>query len=267
MKKEPTFVALLRTPVVQVYLMGSLTALGLIVMLQLAKANALFALLVLLIGMLGIFGHFSAAPLLLLATVGAGEFLVRQTIFGRPLGPVGQSSWTFNPIDFLQCLAVIGYLICQLRLHTLTANLFPRDPRLRQEPARHKQMPYRLRRKLAQKRSAEVFNPVEVAVFLLALPVWVLLAFAIWGRVAAVHRIYGLSQETSQIFLLAWVIFVLLMLAAGILGYWRWRLWNASEAQLFLQDTYWRETRREQRRQYRWLAWARVRGKYRKARP
>jgi hypothetical protein len=268
MKKEPTFGALLRTPVVQVYLMGSLTGLGLIVMIELAKANALFALLILLIGMLGIFGHFSAGPLLLLAVVGAGEFLMQQLFFGRPHSQwAGRQAWVFNPIDFLLCLAVIGYLVCQLRLHALTANLFPRDPRLRQEPAPRKPMPYRLRRKLVQKRSPEVFNPLEVAVFLLALPVWVLLAFAIWGRVAAVHRIYGLSEETSQIFVLAWVTFVLLIVVAGILGYWRWRLWNSAEARLFLQDTYWRETRREQRRQYRWLSWARLRGKYRKAGP
>ena len=43
----------------------------------------------------------------------------------------------------------------------------------------------------------------------------------------------------------------------ALLGYRGWQRQSADEAALFLRDTLWAETRREQRRIQRWLAWRR----------
>ena len=48
-------------------------------------------------------------------------------------------------------------------------------------------------------------------------------------------------------------------MTAALLGHWRARQMTAAEGELSLQDTLWRETRREQRRLNRWLAWAELR--------
>ena len=50
-----------------------------------------------------------------------------------------------------------------------------------------------------------------------------------------------------------------LFVAVGVTRYWIWRRMTLAEATLFLQDVQWQETRGEQRRLNRWLAWARLR--------
>jgi len=49
------------------------------------------------------------------------------------------------------------------------------------------------------------------------------------------------------------------LLASSILNYLARRQMTRAEAELMLQDILWRETRREQRRIGRWLAWSRNR--------
>jgi hypothetical protein len=97
---------------------------------------------------------------------------------------------------------------------------------------------------------------------LLIVPLCTLAAVLVWLRLAAPPNFFGLPPWANRVILLLWLVFVLVVLAGALLGYWRWHTWSREEALLVLQDTYWRETRREQRRQYLWLAWARRRGKY-----
>jgi hypothetical protein len=47
-------------------------------------------------------------------------------------------------------------------------------------------------------------------------------------------------------------------LAVAFLRLWRQRQHPPAIAALYLQDVLWKETRREQRRLHRWLAWARL---------
>ena len=49
------------------------------------------------------------------------------------------------------------------------------------------------------------------------------------------------------------------VVASAFLGYWRSAAQTREQAALVLQDAVWAETRGEQRRLNRWLAWARLR--------
>ena len=59
--------------------------------------------------------------------------------------------------------------------------------------------------------------------------------------------------------LLAWGLGVVLIVGGGLIHYLGWRRMSPPEAALFLQDTLWRETCREQRLVGRWLARMRLR--------
>jgi hypothetical protein len=264
--RMPKFIRLLKEPAVQVYLVGCLLFLGLLVVTQMGRGvPELFALslVLLVIGFLGMFAQFGSAPALLLLVVGGGELYVRQTLLGRLLRRQGYYQ-EIGAVEFLLCLSVLGYLICQYRLHALVSNLLPHDPRLRREPTRQHPVPWHRRRQIVQRRSPHGFSPLEVGLFLLTLPLWVLMGFTLWLWLAAPRNVLDLPEELRRMILLVWLIFLLLVLAAIFLENWRWRTQSRDEALLFLQDTYWRETRREQRTQYRWLAWARRYGKFRK---
>jgi hypothetical protein len=58
---------------------------------------------------------------------------------------------------------------------------------------------------------------------------------------------------------LLWVLGVGVLFVSGVLSYLAWNPKRRAEAEVFLQDTAWRETRREQRRINSWLVWARLR--------
>ena len=62
----------------------------------------------------------------------------------------------------------------------------------------------------------------------------------------------------SRLLSLAWLLMVGLLVAGTVLAHWRRRQMDRAAAQLLLQDTLWRETRRGQRRIFRWLAWRKL---------
>jgi hypothetical protein len=59
-----------------------------------------------------------------------------------------------------------------------------------------------------------------------------------------------------RLMVLVWLFGLMFLVAAGVLRYLGQRWVKPEEAALFLQDTLWRETSREQRRINRWIAWA-----------
>ena len=65
--------------------------------------------------------------------------------------------------------------------------------------------------------------------------------------------------------MLLWVFGLLLVLAAGAVAYLGQQRLTPEEAAMFLQDELWRQTRREQARLGRWLAWATLRRRRREA--
>jgi hypothetical protein len=66
--------------------------------------------------------------------------------------------------------------------------------------------------------------------------------------------------------ILVWMLSLGWLVVSSLLNYWGQRRMTPEEATVLLQDTLWHETRREQRRLNRWLAWARLRRAGRKER-
>lgn len=263
MKKEPDFGTLLKEPGVQVYLFVSLVSLGLVLMVQLAKGHVILNAVIFLVGVLGIVARFGSAPVVLLFVLALGELFSQQMRLGM-YGDGRPGLWIFSLVDALQCLGVLGYTIGQMRFMGLTAYLLPKDTRMREEATPQNPIPFQKRRRMLQKRSPGLFTPLEFGLCIILLPVWAMLAQFLWFWLSWPRHIFGLSFTESILILLFWSLFLLLFIISSILRFWRWYSLEPKEAELYLQDTYWRETRREQRRQYRWLAWARVKNKYRK---
>ncbi len=257
-KKEPTFLELIRQPAGQTYLLGCLMMLGLAALVEMARGGivpVLIAPLILLVGVLGIFAQFGSSPLLVLAIVAAGEFNAPRRFRGQP----GQFIATFDPLDVLLCVAIVGYLICLFRLNALSVNLFPRDPRQRRQPSPRKPLAFAQRRQLLFRRAPHTFVPTEALLALMALLASCLLAVCLGLRLAQPPIVFELPSWLVRGLLLIWGVFILTILAVILFGYWRWCTWSEEEALMVLQDVYWRETRREQSRVHRWLAWAKKR--------
>lgn len=64
-----------------------------------------------------------------------------------------------------------------------------------------------------------------------------------------------------QLLQMAWGLALALFLAGQLFRFWRFLQMECMTARVFLQDVLWHETRGEQRRIGRWLAWFRLRGK------
>ena len=94
---------------------------------------------------------------------------------------------------------------------------------------------------------------------LLSLPVWTALALMSWNRVGLQEAELDFSAHVWRGMLLVWLVGVGLVVASGLFGYLDWMRWTRDEATMALQDMLWRETRREQGRLNRWLAWSRDR--------
>ncbi len=74
-----------------------------------------------------------------------------------------------------------------------------------------------------------------------------------------------IASELWHLALLLWCFSLFLIVVFGLIAYLGQRRLTADEAELYLQDELWRQTRREQSRLNRWLAWAVQRRKRRAA--
>lgn len=217
----------------------SLTALF---MLLLARGLGNLALLPLLIGLGGLVGRgrwgsrplvlWRTAPFLLVLCVAI--FLVRQ-------GLIGPFQGTSPLADVLLALAVLGYVAGHYRLQGLDPSPLPTDPR-QLGPA----VPTR-----------RAVPATEILALVLEVCVFVALAFLAWDWLPDTWYDYNLNPEIWRTLLLVWLIGMGVLLTASVLNYFAKLLLTGPEAELLLQDVLWKETRREQRRVGRWLAWSR----------
>jgi hypothetical protein len=241
-------------PLFNTYAVLCLGALAVIFLIEAQRGIRLTTPLLLAIGLAGVLVRLRAGPILLLVTLTAGFALEQHQLTGfgwrwyeRPRA--------FQVSDVVLCGAVLTYVASQYRLQALTRHVFPLDPR-RREPVPGRPGRKRLVRRT---RSPRLATPEEGAVLLLVVPVPALLAQAAWLLLARPWSIFGLPHPVGRLLLLAWVLAVGGFVAAALLGHWRSRQMTAEEGELFLQDTLWQETRREQRRLNRWLAWSALR--------
>lgn len=246
-----------------------------------------WSVLVLLVGLLGHLFRWRLAPLLLLVTLTLPQLsflFVRVYVAFNPQTASSSRWWRLPRLqesDFLSnwilCTAVLGYVAAHYRVQGLLSHVFPPDARLpramrvlRQAQARRRGSPAAaavphatpaslgLPGRFLQRRSAPVAGSSELLLLLLSVPVWASLAGIGWELLLSAEPGLGFEPELWRGMVLVWIVGLGLLAATSVLGYLAWVRMSPAEAALFLQDVMWRETRREQTRISRWIAWARI---------
>jgi hypothetical protein len=157
--------------------------------------------------------------------------------------------------DVLLALSLLTYAAAHYRLQGLVGSLFPSDPRQKRAAARQGKAELN-RFKASLRRSPELVTVREIVLLLAALAVCVGLAHLGWTWLRVRETELALPDPVWRGVLVLWLLGGSVLAAAGVLRYLALRRMTPPEAALLLQDVLWRETRREQRRLNRWLAWA-----------
>ncbi len=170
-------------------------------------------------------------------------------------------------LDMFLAAAVLVYVAAHYRYLSVTRNLFPLDRRRRlRRPDAERPGRVVLGPVLEQKRSPILVEPREIGPLMLLASVCVCLGQLLWVWVSA-HSPYRefalfrrrypmIAPELWRLALLLWCFSLFLIVVSGLIAYLGQRRVTADEAGLYLQDDLWRQTRREQSRINRWLAWA-----------
>jgi hypothetical protein len=220
-----------------------------------------------LVGSVALLGRWATGPPLVLLSV-AGLYLA-DLRWGHSFGSL--HLWASDETsDLLLAVALLAYTAGHYRLQALTVRAVPDDrrgPGGARAPVRHWFLP------APPGRSPERVRPGEVLGLLLSLPVFAALAYLAWGwliqtevfpmlslpRAPVQDRTRNPDARVWEAVLVVWVFAGCLAAAGAVLGYLRWRRVSPEEAVGYLQDQLWRQTRREQRRANRWVAWGRLR--------
>lgn len=241
-------------PAVRDYTLLSAFALLVLTVVLQQQELGLLSLLPLVIGALGLVISSSFTPplVLLLVTVG---LTLRSRIFGTP--------WFYRPPPSLlselgMALSLLLYFAASFRLRTLTRHAVP--PRQRRRQAASRAAGRWALRGTPAERSAREAGP-EVLRLALTAAVAAVLGYIAWGVVALEERPYWVpfARPVWRAMLLMWAAAVALVVAGGLLGYLRALFAGRDASLLYLQDQLWTATRGEQRRVWRWMAWARLR--------
>jgi hypothetical protein len=244
-------------PAVLLYQVVCLAGLGLVIVPRLAGGVGLLELFLVVVGLLGVLTRWRLAPVVVLGLLAVSQ-LTQPLLYGvrgfatRPRAP--------DAADLLLCCGVLAYVAAHYRLQGLLSHILPPDPRNRVEGRPGLATLWR-RPVVRQPRAPRLVTPAELSLFVLSLPLWAVLAQAAWVWLAGRRSFLGLAlpEAMSRFLLLAWLLGAGGLAVATLLGQWRRRTMTPAEGELLLQDVVWRETRREQRRLGRWLAWSRLR--------
>jgi len=184
-------------------------------------------------------------------------------------------------LDMVMGVGLLAYLMGAFRLLGLQKNILPVDPRRRVKSSTRRQEARvgRLPPPRPQVRSETLVQPKE-SVFIALTAVGVALLSLLFGLWLLRRTAYAdletvnvflralttendwdpftidMSNETWQLFVLLWSVGLMLIAFSGVLAYVGMIRRRPEEAQLYLQDQLWKETRREQSRIARWMTWA-----------
>jgi hypothetical protein len=226
MTRNETSQAVPQAPPAHPYLLVSLAALAVILLVLLDKGMRRWSFLPVLVGLLGVTLRWRITPLLLIMEL-AGQLLITEPR-SRSMLPSALTRG-FSLADWLLCGAVLAFCIAQYRM-----------------PA-------------TKQGSPRPVSSLEISGLVLSLPIWAFLAQVCWRLVPADIRASGLTPNAWHGLILIWLLGVGVLIVAGALSYASRRRLSVREARLLLQDAYWQETSREQRRLNSWLAWVRLR--------
>lgn len=248
---------------VRSYELFCLSSLFVVMLVLLIRGYGLWVALPFLVGAAGVAARWRMA--LPLTLVSLAFLLLDLWRFRGFRAPPSES----DPLgDFLLCVGVLGYTAGQYRLQSITRSLMPEDPRLG-KPTAKKDTP----------RFTRPLLDAELPILLMSLPLWAWLAALGWEELPPDWRALGLPREFRRLvydaelslpiwrlIVVVWILGLGLVLRSLLLVLLHRGRWGASpeEGALYLQDVLWRETRREQTRMQRWLAWARLREDRRK---
>ncbi len=261
-----------RQPAVRDYGLVCMGALTLTVVALVLRRPDVWALLPALLGGLGLMFRWRAGPVIVLLAVvvvlcswwigtnpgrmilyvvGWVVWLLRRLRGPLPSWRIGLPSRELLPAsDFLLALSLLAYAAGQYRLQGLTRRLFPAGPRQRGAAAKKAEE--------ARRRSPDWVTGREIVLLLATLTACGVAAAVFWwwlrGQETGPEN--PLTNTAWQGLLVLWLLGGAVLAMAAGLRYLALRRMTPAEAQLYLQDVLWRETRREQRRLNRWLAWA-----------
>jgi hypothetical protein len=227
-------------------------SLAVIFLVQLQMSLLLTNALAVVVGAGSLVYRVRLGPMLLVILVGAAQ-LSRQIAGGRG------GEQTLEATDVMLCAAVLGYVAGHYRLQGIWHQLLPTDPRARTGSLRRvfpwlkKHAPI-----VREKRPAGQITPHELAWFVVTLPAWAVAAQLARALLPRHWNVLGLPAQFFEILTVLWLLAVGLGVAVTFLNYWKHRRHDPATAQLYLQDLLWRDTRGEQRRVNRWLAWWRL---------
>lgn len=227
--------------------------LGAIFLAQLQQGVHVLTVLLFLVGSLGVISPGRIYPILLLAGLAATQ-LFHQ--FGaRRLGiPWSGGRAGLQVEDVFLCLCVLGYVMAHYRWQAVAHNIVPLDRRRREWPD---DWPVRGGPMVPLRRPADQVTRKEISLLVVALPIWAMVGQVFWIWLRDPSDLQGLRLGPARLVLATWLLGMTSLLATTLLVAWRRRQDSPEIAALALQDILWKETRREQRRISRWLAWKR----------
>jgi hypothetical protein len=241
-------------PAVRNYMLFCLGALFLLVVCLADRGLGWWCLIPTLIGSVALLLHWSIGPSMVIVSLTG--LLLAGTRYRR-----GYPYWVRDQVptlmDLLLCVAVLGYVMGHYRLLSLARPLFPAESRRTEDgtPA-----------DMVRRRSPDRVAGWEMALVVLALPLWTGLAIAVWGWMIETAPLLEMPVKVWRTLRIAWLVLAVLATTATVAGYLRWATATPEESLLYLQDQLWRPTRGEQGSLNRWLVWARLRAQRKKER-
>jgi hypothetical protein len=143
---------------------------------------------------------------------------------------------------------VLAYVIGHYRLQVIQLHAFAEG---KKEPGSDQPPP---------RRNPRWVTSAELGQALLALPTAAILGQIAWFLLTGMHARLRWGLVWPFI-VTVWILAVVIAVMGGAFAWWRRQQMSVEEATLFLQDQWWQDTRRDQRRVARWLAWAAARRK------
>jgi hypothetical protein len=249
------------------YLIASLGALAVILLVLLHWGLGRWSFLPVLIGLVGVILRWrltdSSRPVLdrqiarLMSPLVTLILLAGLLITSEAMElPSRRPAPGFSLADWLLSGAVLALCLAQYRILAMTVSIFPEDHSRRRHPSAGPAQPLATTQ---HHRNPQLVTPTEIGWLVLSLPIWAFLAQLCWRLVPAGVAPYDLGARAWHGIVLAWLLVLSGLLLAGLRSYMGQRRLREREARLFLQDAFWQETGHEQRRLNRWLAWADLR--------
>jgi hypothetical protein len=227
--------------------------LALIFFVQFQSGLLLTNLFGVMVGALALIYRLRLGPMLLVAMVAVAQLVLRVGL-GMDVAPGTQRS--LQLADVVLCVAVLGYVAGHYRLQGVWYHILPTDVRQRSGTPRRRFPWFRRRTPILQeKRPAGQITAREIAWLVGTLPIWAALAQLAWALMPHQWNLLGLPLPLLQMLLATWLLALGFWVAGTLLDFWKSRRHDPATAQLYLQDLLWRDTRGEQRRVNRWLAW------------